>query len=86
MSQGDKDITGIEDIRKVTLVDTSELSLPCDQHSVSMEREARELLGQQMVEENKKLEELRDAVYDMMDDYTASDVRMENVVSIFSYN
>ena len=34
-----EDITGIEDIRKVTLVDTSELSLPCDQHSVSRERE-----------------------------------------------
>ena len=37
------------------------------------------LLGQQMLEENKRLEEMRDKVLDMMEDYTADHVRKGNV-------
>ena len=60
-----EDITGIEDIRKLTLVETSESSLHCEQHSDNMEpSQQREL----MLDENDKLEKLRDAVYDMMSD------------------
>ena len=38
-----------------------------------------ELLEEQMLVENNKLEELRYAVLDMMEDYTAKDVREANL-------
>ena len=38
-----------------------------------------ELLEQQMLVENSKLEELRYVVLDMMEDYTAKDVRQVNL-------
>ena len=76
-----ENLTGIEDIRKITLVETSEssLSFDQDQHQQSLIMAQDRLLGQQMLEENKRLEEMRDKVLDMMEDYTADHVRKGNV-------
>ena len=88
-----EDLTGVEDIRKITLVDTTESSLSGEgqsgmdqqnttqnmQSGQTMSNQDRELLGQEMLLENQKLTDMRDIVFDMMEDYTADDVRRGNV-------
>ena len=88
------EITGIEDIKKITLVDTSVSSL--SSHSdldlavrepvrmSQQEQIEQEQLAQQMIEENSNITLLRDNVYDMMDFFNASRVRKGNIAIVHS--
>ena len=84
------EITGIEDIKKVTLVDTSVSSLSSNsdlivapQKPVKMADEhGEEYMKQLMTTENAKMEQLKNTVYDMLEDFAPSDVRKGNVSTV----
>ena len=84
------DITGIEDIQKVTLVDTSVSSLSSNnnifdsQKPAKMDHQNQESMQQLMIQENEKSVALRDTVYDLMDNFKAERVRMGNIMHVQS--
>ena len=83
------EITGIEDIKKITLVDTSvsSLSSHSDQNLAIQEpinMSDQERLAQQMIEENASITLLRDNVYDKIEFFNASKVRKGNIAIVNS--
>ena len=69
-----EELTGLEDIKKITLVDTSESSLSLGNMSF-----AQQQFDNELALENEKLMDMQQRVLDMMEDYTADNVRVGNV-------
>ena len=85
------DITGIEDVQKVTLVDTSVSSLSSNHEPIAPQNTVKmavsqdqESMKQHMIQENEKTVLLRDTVYDLMEDFPANRVRMGNILHVQS--
>ena len=78
--KGSNNNTGLEDINQITLVDLSESNSSVNMSRENLELKANETeaITQNMRQLNGVLTELRDKVYDMMEDFTAADVRKGN--------
>ena len=76
-------ITGLEDIRKVTLVDTSESSLSTNSLSVPHHPEAQiNSTMSSLQTEARVLENMTVCLQEMMEDFTADDVRRGNLEEV----
>ena len=85
------DITGIEDVQKVTLVDTSVSSLSSNHEPIAPQNTVKmavsqdqESMKQHMIQENEKTVLLRNTVYDLMEDFEANRVRKGNIMHVQS--
>ena len=78
--KGSNNNTGLEDIDQITLVDLSESnpSVNMSRENLELKANETEAITQSMRQLNGVLTELRDKVYDMMEDFTAADVRKGN--------
>ena len=89
-TEGIKNIIGVEENKKITLVDTSVSSLTSSESMTIpnmsqqsepkvLSEEEKAVLLTQMQQDNTTLADLKDLLYDLMEDYSSSNVRRGNV-------
>ena len=66
----------MEDIRKITLVETSKSSFSSESVNMSFSQQQYDT---ELARENENLMDMQQRVSDMMEDYTADNVRVGNV-------